>query len=162
MPRLLPAACLLLCLAALPGCGLFSRAEPLGFRTYTLQGVDYADGVDIVREAMRKYALQHFGGTGITWDPGTANLMLDPVYDGPRRMKLYVHFVPRPPDLDLEMLALVERVSSGKNGGAVGWVEPMMDVPLEKDVYQAAVNELLARRTAPAAPAAPAASPKTP
>lgn len=159
MSRLSPFTRLPLCLlgalalSALSGCGLFSRGEPYAFRTYTLKGVDYAEGVEVVHEAVRRFSVQHFGGTGITWDPGTGNLTLDPVYDGNRRMNFYVHVVARPPDVDLEMLALVEHLRPGNTSGAIGWVDPMMDVPLEKDIYQAAVNELLRRRTTPGSPA---------
>jgi hypothetical protein len=152
MHRLLLLACLLLCGGGLPGCGLLTREEPISFRTYTLENVSYDEGVDVVREALRRYAVGHFGGVGITEDPPNANLMLDPVIDGRRRMKFYVHFVERPPHLDVEMLALVDHLEAGTDGGSVGWVRKMMDVPLEEDVYRAAIQELLARRAAAPVP----------
>jgi len=148
MPRLLLLAWLLLGSAALPGCGLFSHGEPIGFRTYTLKDVSYGEGVEIVDDAVRRFAVGKFGGVGITLDVAGFNLELDPVYEDRRRMKLFIHFVPRPPDLDLEMLALVEHLESGERGGQVGWLRPQMDVPLEQDIYQAILQELLARRAA--------------
>jgi hypothetical protein len=156
VPRSLPLisrlllACLLVCAA--PGCGLLTRDVPLGFRTYTLQDVDYAESLDLVHEALRKFAVTRFGGVGITVDAAEGNIELDPVYEGRRRMWLYLQLLPRPPHVDLEMLALVEHLQTGEGGGAVGWTRPMMDVPLEEAVYQAVLVELLERRAAAPAP----------
>ncbi len=152
MSRLPLLACLLLAVTALPGCGLFSHEDPVGFRTYTLKNVGYGEGIEIVNDAVRRYAVQHFGGIGISLDVEAGNLTLDPVYEGRRRMRLYIHVVPNPPDLDVEMLALVEHLEMGATGGEVGWLKPMMDVLLEEDIYQAIIQELLARSDATLTP----------
>jgi hypothetical protein len=147
--RALLLACALLVLGGAPGCLLFAPPDPVNFRTYTLEGVGLDEGVEVVREALRDYAVPRFGGgIGISWDAELLNMALDPVYAGNRRMKLYIHFVPREDDLDLEILALVEHLEESE-GGQPGWVRPMMDVPLEEDFFQACVNELLARRGPP-------------
>ena len=132
---------------ALPcaGCGLLMRPDPIGFRTYTLKNCSYDDAVAVVHDTTRQYALARFGGVGLTWDAPQGNLTLDPVYDGQRRMKLYLHLSPTGKDVNVEIFALVETLSGG-GGSGVGWVNPMQDVPLEEDLFGACVAALLARR----------------
>ncbi len=129
------------------GCGLLNRPDPIGFRTYTLRDCGLDEAVAVVRDTTRRYAGVRFGGSELTWDAELANLTLDPVFSGPRRMKLYIHFAPAGPDVDVEMFALVETldVSGGSN---VGWGNPMQDVPLQEELFQQCVTALLERRDA--------------
>jgi len=133
----------LLAVLLLTGCGLLP-GDPLGFRTYPLKDTTLPEAAQVVHDATRVYALAHFGGIGMTWDPVEHNLVLDPVYDGQRRMKLYIHLEVNGPDVNVEMFALVETLRS--DAGAVGWGDPMQDVPLEKELYQAYIAALVARR----------------
>jgi hypothetical protein len=126
------------------GCGLVPP-DPIGFRTYALRDVGYEEGVSLVYDVTREFVLDRFGGIGITWDPVSRNILVDEVHDGRRRMKLYIHLEPDGPDLNVEMFALVETLSTD-GGEDVGWSSPMQDVPLEEALYQACVAELLARR----------------
>jgi hypothetical protein len=43
--------------------------------------VGYDGGVEVMRTALKQYAIEHFGGLGITGRRGR-NLSLDPVYAG--------------------------------------------------------------------------------
>lgn len=133
----------LLWLLLLAGCGLVP-ADPIGFRKYPLERTSYAEAAAVVNDVTRAFALQHWGGIGITWDPATRNLMVDPVYDGRRRMRLYIHLEPSGNDVNVEMFALVETLTS--DVAQVGWVDAMQDVPLEQKLYDAFVAELVARR----------------
>lgn len=132
-------------LLLLAACGLVPP-DPIGFRQYPLRDTSYAEAVTVVNDVTRKYALDHFGGIGIAWDASTSNLTLDPVYDGRRRMKLYLHLVPAGADVTVEMFALVETLRT--DAGKVGWTDPMQDVPLQDALYQAFVDALVARRGA--------------
>ena len=125
-------------------CGLVNQPEPIGFNSYPLQDCSYDTAVEIVREVTRKFATERFGGIGMTWDPVDHNLVLDPVYDGQRRMRLYIHLEPEGADVNVEMFALVETLHS--DAGAVGWSDPQQDVPLEEQLYQAYIAALVARR----------------
>jgi hypothetical protein len=135
---LLPLVC------ALSGCGLFGTKEDIGFRTYTLEGIGYDEAASIVNDVTRQLANQLFGGVTLTWDPAQGNLQLDPIYDGQRRLRLYIHITPDGDDVDVEMFALVDhlRVDASK----VGYDEPQQDVPLEEKLFQAYVTELTRRR----------------
>jgi hypothetical protein len=137
--RLLPLA-----LAAACGCGLFAKAEPIGFRTYTLEGVGYDEAASIVNDVTRELATQLFGGVTLVWDEELGNLSLDPVYDGQRRLSLYIHLAPVGEDVDVEMFALVEQLRV--DATQVGYGEPLQDVPLEEKLFKAFVAELSRRR----------------
>ena len=137
------AAMRFLWLLLLAGCGLVP-ADPIGFRKYPLQKTSYAEAAVVVNDVTRAFALQHWGGIGITWDAASRNLTVDPVYDGRRRMRLYIHLEPDGDGVNVEMFALVETLTS--NVAEVGWVDPMQDVPLEQKLYDAIVAELVARR----------------
>jgi hypothetical protein len=130
-------------LLLLAACGLVP-ADPIGFRTYPLERTTYAEAATVVQDVTRKFALSHWGGLGITWDPQTRNLTVDPVYRGHQRMRLYLHLEPAGNDVNVEMFALVETLQS--DAAKIGWVEPMQDVPLEQELFDAFVAELVARR----------------
>ena len=139
------AAALLLAVPGLAaGCGLFQRADPIGFRTYTLEDVAYDEAASIVHDVTKTQANQLFGGVSLVWDAEQGNLQLDPVYDGRRRLRLYIHLEPAGPDVDVEMFALVEHLKL--DATQVGYGEPMQDVPLEEKLFQAYVTELSRRR----------------
>lgn len=137
-------AALPLALAGAAGCGLLSPADPIGFRTYTLEAVGYDEAVDIVLDVTREQATLLFGGITLTWDEDQGNLSLDPVYDGQRRLRLYIHVAPAGSDVDVEMFALVEHLEL--DATQVGYGEPMQDVPLEEKLFKAYVTELMRRR----------------
>src|SRR5262245_30275998 len=125
-------------------CGLVNQPDPIGFNSYPLQDCSYDTAVELVHEVTRKFATERFGGIGMTWDPVQSNLTLDPVYSGPRRLRLYIHIVPKAPDVDIEMFALVETMARG-GPQSFGWTDPMQDEPLEKqlsEAYVAALNEI--------------------
>jgi hypothetical protein len=82
----------------------------------------------------------------MTWDPEQGNLMLDPVFAGPRRMKLYIHLEPKGPDVDVQMFALVETMSG--SGSDIGWTDPKQDVHLEDDLSRAFVAALKEKQEA--------------
>ena len=138
------ATALLLLAPGLAGCGLFTRAEPIGFRTYTLEGVSYDEATSIVHDVTKQQANQLFGGVTLTWDAAQGNLQLDPVYDGQRRLRLYIHVEPAGPNVDVEMFALVEHLKL--EATQVGYGDPQQDVPLEEQLFQAYVTELSRRR----------------
>jgi hypothetical protein len=142
----LRSALLLAVLAALPGCGLFVRPDPIDFRSYPLEGVEYAEAVSIVQTVTRDVCTQLFGGVTLTWFPETGNLTVDPVHAGSRRLRLYIHLEPSGSGVDVQMLALVDALATG--GQDIGYSEPMQDVPLEEQLAQAYVAELLRRREA--------------
>lgn|GEM_PF-2157363 len=136
----------LACLLLLAGCGLLPP-DPIGFRTYPLKDTSIEEAVVVVNDVTRRFALERFGGIGISWDAGTRNLALDPVFDGRRRMKLFIHVEPAGADTNVEMFALVEHLSADVS--KVGWTDAMQDVPLEEALYQAYIAELVARREGP-------------
>jgi hypothetical protein len=142
----LRSAVVLAVLGALPGCGLFARPEPIDFRSYPLEGVEYAEAVSIVQTVTRDVCTQLFGGVTLTWFPETGNLTVDPVHAGSRRLRLYIHLEPSASGVDVQMLALVDALATG--GRDIGYSEPMQDVPLEEQLAQAYVAELLRRRGA--------------
>ena len=131
-PPGLRAALLLAVLACLPGCMLFE--EQVDFRSYPMRQIGYAQAVELVREVTGRFCTERFGGVGITWDAEGRNLVVDEVYDGRRRLKLYVHLEPVADGVDIELLALVHTLQSG--GGAL-WGEPQKDVTLEQMLYDA-------------------------
>ena len=141
---LLHLALVLPLLCAASGCGLFGAKQEIGFRTYKLEGVAYDEAASIVHDVTRQQANQLFGGVTLTWDPVQGNLQLDPIYEGQRRLRLYIHLVPAGADVNVEMFALVDhlRVEATK----VGFDEPQQDVPLEEKLFQAYVTELSRRR----------------
>ena len=139
MHRLLLLACVLL----LAGCGLIPP-DPIGFRTYPLRDTSFEEAVVLVHDVTRRHALDHFGGIGLAWDPASANLVMDPVYDGRRRLRLHIHLERAGADVNVEMFALVERLRA--DAAKVGWTDPMQDVPLEEDLYAAFIAELVTRR----------------
>lgn len=126
------------------GCGLFRHEDPIGFRTYKLEGVEYAEAASIVHEVTRQQANVLFGGVTLSWDEAEGKLELDPVYEGQRRLRLYIHLAPAGPDVNVEMFALVDFLSI--SGTQIGYVEPMQDVPLEEQLFKAYVTELSRRR----------------
>jgi hypothetical protein len=132
-----------LAVLVLTGCGLLPGDE-VGFRTYPLKDTTLPEAAQVVNDTTRVFALDHFGGIGMSWDPVDHNLVLDPVYDGQRRMRLYIHLEPEGADVNVEMFALVETLHS--DAGAVGWSDPQQDVPLEEQLYQAFIAALVARR----------------
>ena len=131
---------------ALSGCGLFSRQDPIGFRSYPLEGVDYAQAVSIVQTATRDVCTDLFGGVTLTWFPETGNLTVDPIFAGNRRLRLYIHMEPAGKGVDVELFALVDHLAPG--GQAIGYTRPMQDVPFEETLSRAFVAELLRRREA--------------
>ena len=140
------AALLLAALGGASGCGLFDHGEPIGFRTYTLEGVEFPEAVAIVRDVTRSEATRLFGGVTLVWDEAQGNLSLDPVYDGQRRLRLYIHLVPAGKNAKVEMFALVDQLEV--NSTRVGYGKPMQDVPLEEKLFKAYVTELSRRRDA--------------
>jgi hypothetical protein len=139
MPRPVLIACALL----LAACGLVPP-DPIGFRTYVLEDTPYEEAVVLVNDVTRRFALERFGGIGLAWDPASANLVMDPIYDGRRRLRLHIHLERAGPDVEVEMFALVEHLRTDIS--KVGWTDAMQDVPLEEDLYAALVAELVARR----------------
>ncbi|MHC5210344.1 MAG: hypothetical protein ACYTG2_06475 [Planctomycetota bacterium] len=131
---------------ALAGCGLFLRQDPIGFRSYPLENVGYADAVSIVQTATRDVCTELFGGVTLTWSPESGNLTVDPIFAGNRRLRLYIHLEPAGTGVDVELFALVDHLSPG--GQSIGYTQPMQDVPLEKKLSEAYVAELLRRREA--------------
>jgi hypothetical protein len=127
------------------GCGLLPQ-DPIGFRSYPLQGVDYAEAVSIVQTATRDVCTERFGGVTLTWFPEDGNLTVDPIFAGNRRLRLYIHVEPAGSGVNVEMFALVDHLLSGTH--AIGFTEPMQDVPLEETLAEAFVAELLRRREA--------------
>ena len=138
------AALLLLASGLATGCGLFERATPIGFRTYTLEGVGYDEAVSVVRDVTRQEANELFGGVALTWDEEQGNLQLDPIYDGRRRLRLYIHLEPAGTDVDVEMFALVDHLEV--EATHVGYGQMQQDVPREEKLFQAYVTELSRRR----------------
>jgi hypothetical protein len=133
-----------LTLAALGGCGLFQRDDVIGFRTYVLKDVAYEDAASIVYEVTRSESNRLFGGVTMTWDEALGNLELEPVYDGQRRLRLYIHLAPTGADVNVDMFALVDHLEISVTH--VGYGESMQDVPLEEKLFQAYVAELSRRR----------------
>jgi hypothetical protein len=144
LARTVAPALVLAALAASSGCGLFQREQPIGFRSYKLEGVEYAEAASIVHDVTRQQANLLFGGVTLTWDEALGNLQLEPIYDGSRRLSLYIHLAPSGSDVNVEMFALVETLSI--SGTDVGYGEPMQDVPLEERLFKAYVTELSRRR----------------
>ena len=144
IPQLVRGLLLAAALGAVSGCGLFQHADPIGFRTYVLEGVGYDEAAAIVQDVTRAESTRLFGGVTMEWDPAMGNLALDPVYDGQRRMSLFIHIVPAGADVNVEMFALVEHLEVSASN--VGYGEPMQDVPLEEKLFQAYVAELQRRR----------------
>ena len=127
----------------LSGCGLLP-GDDIGFRSYPLKDTTLPEAAQIVNDVTRTFALDHFGGIGMAWDPVEHNLVLDPVYDG-RRLEVDVQpHAPAGSDTTVEMFALVEQLRS--DAGAVGWTDPLQDVPLEEQLYQAYIAAIVARR----------------
>lgn len=131
-------ACLLL-----TGCGLLP-ADPIGFRTYPLKDTPIEEAVVVVNDVTRRFAVEHWGGIGMAWDPEARNLVLDPVFNGRQRMRLHIHVEPSGADTNVEMFALVEDLRT--DAAKVGWTDAKQDVPLEEALYQAYIAELVARR----------------
>lgn len=144
LARAVVPALVLAALAGAPGCGLFQHDEPIGFRTYKLEGIDFAEAGSIVHEVTRRQATQLFGGVTLTWDEAQGNLELEPVYDGQRRLRLYIHLSPAGSDVNVEMFALVDFLAI--SGTQIGYGAPMQDVPLEEQLFKAYVTELSRRR----------------
>ena len=142
MPKTLRLAALLL----LAACGLFPP-DPIGFREYPLRDTPVDEAIVVVNDVTRRFAVERWGGIGLTWDPQSRNLVLDPVFNGRQRMRLHIHVEPAGMDTIVEMFALVEELHT--DAAAVGWTDPKQDVPLEEMLYQAYVAELVARRGAP-------------
>ena len=138
---------MLLCaaLALLPACGLFTTVEPIGFRSYPLHDVTLPEASELVDRVTREFALSRWGGVGMTWEDNRTRLHLDPIYDGQRRLRLYVELVAQGPDVDVQMFALVETLQL--SGTQVGWTDNKQDVPLEENLYQAYVDALVALRS---------------
>lgn len=136
-------ALLLLLLCGASGCGLFSRDE-LRFRAYKLEGVGLAEAESIVREVTREQANTLFGGVTMIWDETEANLELEPIYDGNRRLRLYIHLAPEGADVNVEMFALVDHLEITTT--SIEYGEPMQDIPLEEKLFKAYVTELSRRR----------------
>jgi hypothetical protein len=126
-------------------CGLVPP-DPIGFRTYVLKDTSAVDAFSVVNDVTRKFALDHWGGVFISSDATARNFKLGPVEDGTRRMTLYVHVDPAGADSNVEMFAVVETLKS--EAGKIGWVEPMQDIPLQEQLYQAYVDALVARQGA--------------
>lgn len=133
----------LACLLLLGACGLLPP-DPIGFRSYPLRDVSYEEAAAIVHDVTRRYAVDHWGGIAMSWDAAAGNLLLDPIYDARRRLRLHVHLEPAGPDVMVEMFALVETLRA--DAAKVGWTDAMQDVPLEEALYAAYVAELVARR----------------
>lgn len=134
---------LLLAAPALPGCMLFE--ERVNFRTYELRQIEYDQAVALVREVTGRFCTDLFGGVGITWDAEARNLTVDEIYEGNRRMKLYVHLEPVSDGVDVELLALVHTLQGG--GGPDLWGEPQKDVTLEQMLYDAYLSAWLDLRS---------------
>lgn len=139
----MPVALRLAVLLLLGACGLVPP-EPIGFRSYPLRDVSYEEAAVIVHDVTRRFAVEHWGGVTLAWDPASGNLALDPIYRPQQRLRLYLHLEPAGPDVQVEMFALVETLRA--DAAKVGWTDPKQDVPLEERLYAAFVAELVARR----------------
>ena len=147
VPALLLALLPALSLAALcgaSGCGLFEHQDELGFRTYKLEGVQLAEAASIVHDVTREQANALFGGVTLTWDESEGNLELEPVYDGQRRLRLYIHLAASGADVNVEMFALVDHLEVSAT--QIGYGGSMQDIPLEEKLFKAYVTELSRRR----------------
>lgn len=135
--------------AALSGCGLLGAGSgELGFRTYPLPDVPYAEAVQLVPDVVRQFYAERFTGAGgfsLDWDPVSGNLRASPVIAGDRRMRLYLVIEPAGAGTQLELFALVETLDEASVAGPQ-WTRPMQDVPLEEQLYEVILAEHLRRR----------------
>ena len=127
-------------------CGLMFPPEPIDFREYPLPNVGYAEGVDIVREVTRREFTRLFGG-GFSedWDAENGNLLISPIEEPRRRLRMHVHVRDDARGTVVEMLALVEHLDDNLKSGRL-WSDPKMDIPLEEVLYDAFLAEMLRRR----------------
>lgn len=136
---------LLLCVAS---CGLLFPPAPIDFREYPLPDASYAESVSIVREVTRREFTRLFGG-GFSedWDAESGNLVISPIEESKRRLRMHLHVRAEGDGARIEMLALVEHLDANLESGRL-WARPMMDIPLEEQLYDAFLEELLRRRSA--------------
>ncbi len=125
------------------GCGLFS--EDIGWRAYPLRGIAVDDATELVRDVVRTFCTERFGGVEIEWDATLRNLRVDGIHDDERELRLRLHIEPAEDGVDVEMLALVYNLVPGKPPKV--WGDPKQDVPLEELLYDAMLAEYLERRT---------------
>ncbi len=137
-------SCLLLAVTALlGGCLLF---EPqIGWRSYSIEEIEYDEGVELVRRVTTRFMTERFGGLGMEWDPELGNLEVDPVYDDTRRLRLRIHLEEREWGIDVEMFAVVHHLVPGAPGQI--WGKTQQDVPLEEMLYDALLTEYLEQRS---------------
>ena len=146
--RLAPLSLLLL--VGTLSCGLLFPPDPIDFRSYELPGVSYVEGVEIVREVTRREFTRLFGG-GFTedWDATTGNLVISPIEEPRRRLRMHLHVEASTDGTRVDMLALVEHLDANLESGRL-WSNPKMDVPLEQKLYDAFLAEMVRRRGADA------------
>ncbi|GJM21805.1 MAG: hypothetical protein DHS20C15_17200 [Planctomycetota bacterium] len=135
----------LLLLLACNGCGLMFPPAPIDFREYPLPDLSYEESVDLVQEVTRAEFSRLFGGGfSMDWDPDTGNLVMSPITESSRRMRLHLHLRREGAGAVVEMLALVETLDEHLTDGKL-WGEPKMDVHLEQVLYDAYLAEMVRR-----------------
>ncbi len=135
-------ALLTLTAALTASCGLFS--EGIGWRSYPLRQIETAEAIELVRDVVRDFCTQRFGGVGIEWDAELRNLRVADINEGERRLSLRLHIEPADDGVDVEMFALVQTLVPGTPPRI--WGNPQQDVPLEELLYEAILAEYLERR----------------
>lgn len=135
----------LILVLACTGCGLLP-SPGIEFRTYPIEAISTDEGIELVRTVTTRFLTERFGGVSITWDEELRNLKADDIYDvSNRKLTLYIHIAPRPGGgVDVEMMALVESLTSGKPGQVYGI--PQQDVYFEELLHNAMLAEYLERR----------------
>lgn len=141
-------ALLLSLLLAGSGCGLLFPPEPIDFHDYPLPDVSYEESVELVREVTRAEFTRLFGGGfSIDWDPESRNLVVSPIQEPSRRLRMHLHLRPEGDGTVVEMLALVEFLDENLTDGKL-WGSPKMDRHLEQKLYDAYLAELVRRSEA--------------
>jgi hypothetical protein len=126
------------------GCGLVG-GERVDFRPYPLQDIELAEAAVLVRDVTQRFMTERFGGVTLEWDDDARNLRSSPVYDGDRRLTIFIHLEPRGGGVDVEMMALVERLRASRQPAQV-YGDPKQDIYLEEMLYEAMVAEYVRRR----------------
>jgi hypothetical protein len=144
--RHLPAGLALAALLTAAGCGLLFPSPGPGFRQYPLKGVGFLEAESLVRDVTARVFTERFGGGfTIEWDEDQANLLISPVYEPTRRLRMFLHLLPDADGTVVEMLALVEHLDDGSAPGAL-WTRPMQDVPFEETLYEEFILEAMRRK----------------
>ena len=90
--------------------------------------------------------VERFGrGFDTRWDPDLGNLTISPLYEPTRRLRMYIKVLPHGNDTMVEMFAVVEQIQDDFSTGTL-WSDPVPDLVLEKELYEAFLLELMDRR----------------